>query len=128
MVSDGRMPFYRIVRSGDCRPAMIQETDDMRMTRKLIASGLALCMAASACIPSAAAQTEAEAADLKKTAHVCVHDPSIFEDADGSFYVLGSHTASASSEDLIEWKQLNFDYGSHLLSKCHRLDGQLHRD
>ena len=28
------------------------------------------------------------------------------------FYVLGSHTASASSEDLIEWKQLNFDYGS----------------
>ena len=44
--------------------------------------------------------------------HVCVHDPSIFEDADGTFYVLGSHTASASSEDLIQWKQLNFDYGN----------------
>ena len=86
----------------------------MRMTGKLTAAGLALCLAVSACTPAAAetAQTEAEAADLKKTAHVCVHDPSIFEDTDGMFYVLGSHTASASSEDLIEWKQLNFDYGS----------------
>ena len=103
MVSDGRMPFY-----------LIQETDNMRMTGKLTAAGLALCLAVSACTPAAAetAQTEAEAADLKKTAHVCVHDPSIFEDTDGMFYVLGSHTASASSEDLIEWKQLNFDYGS----------------
>ena len=103
MVSDGRMPFY-----------LIQETDNMRMTGKLTAAGLALCLAVSASAPAAAetVQTEAEAADLKKTAHVCVHDPSIFEDTDGMFYVLGSHTASASSEDLIEWKQLNFDYGS----------------
>ena len=62
-----------------------------------------------------AAETEAytaSAAELKKPVHVCVHDPSVFEDADGTFYVVGSHTASASSEDLIEWKQLNFDYGN----------------
>ena len=62
-----------------------------------------------------AAETEADtasAAELKKPVHVCVHDPSVFEDADGTFYVVGSHTASASSEDLIEWKQLNFDYGN----------------
>ncbi len=43
--------------------------------------------------------------------HVCVHDPSIFEDADGTYYVLGSHTASASTKDLIEWTQINSDYG-----------------
>ena len=78
----------------------------MTMIRKLTAAVLTLCLAASACAP-AAAETEAEEmTELKKTAHVCVHDPSIFEDTDGSFYVLGSHTASASSEDLIEWKQL----------------------
>ena len=61
------------------------------------------------------AETEADTAsaeELKKAVHVCVHDPSVFEDADGMFYVVGSHTASASSEDLIEWKQLNFDYGN----------------
>ena len=91
-----------------------RENRDMTMIRKLTAAVLILCLAASACAPAAAetAETETETADLKKTAHVCVHDPSIFEDTDGSFYVLGSHTASASSEDLIEWKQLNFDYGS----------------
>ncbi len=44
--------------------------------------------------------------------HVCVHDPSIFRDEDGTYYVLGSHTASAASDDLIVWKQLNFDYGN----------------
>lgn len=44
--------------------------------------------------------------------HVSVHDPSIFEDKDGKFYIVGSHTASATSEDLIEWNQLNFDYGN----------------
>lgn len=60
-----------------------------------------------------AAKTEAAAEETTTAvpAHVCVHDPSIFEDADGTFYVLGSHTASASSKDLIQWRQLNSDYG-----------------
>ncbi|MBR2260055.1 MAG: glycoside hydrolase family 43 protein [Blautia sp.] len=53
-----------------------------------------------------------EAAALQEPAHVCVHDPSIFEDQDGMFYIVGSHTASAASEDLVAWKQLNFDYGN----------------
>lgn len=42
---------------------------------------------------------------------VSVHDPSIVK-ADGLYYVLGSHTASASSADLIQWTQLNSDYGN----------------
>ena len=53
-----------------------------------------------------------ETQDAPKAVHVSVHDPSVFEDKDGMFYVLGSHTASASSEDLIDWKQINFEYGN----------------
>lgn len=55
-----------------------------------------------------------DAADAVPTepAHVTVHDPSIVRDADGMYYVLGSHTASAKSQDLIQWQQLNFDYGN----------------
>ena len=54
----------------------------------------------------------APAREIDKPEHVCVHDPSIFADTDGTFYLLGSHTASASSDNLIAWKQLNFDYGN----------------
>ena len=78
----------------------------MRCYRILPLLGLAALLAAA---PAAAAETEAEAAE--SLMHVCVHDPSVFEDKDGSFYILGSHTASASSQDLIHWEQLNFDYG-----------------
>lgn len=34
---------------------------------------------------------------------VAVHDPSVFRDDDGTYYVVGSHLAMASSEDLITW-------------------------
>ena len=45
--------------------------------------------------------------------HVCVHDPSVFVDPyTRIYYVLGSHTASASSEDLAAWKQINDSYGN----------------
>lgn len=68
---------------------------------------------AAACLLAGGMAAEAgEAEAVKAPSHVSVHDPSIFQDRDGTFYVLGSHTASASSPDLIEWKQLNIDYGS----------------
>lgn len=50
--------------------------------------------------------------DAVSPAHVTVHDPSIVKGEDGTYYVLGSHTASASSSDLIQWNQMNFDYGN----------------
>lgn len=49
---------------------------------------------------------------LPEISRVSVHDPSIVKDENGTYYVLGSHTASASSSDLISWSQINFDYGS----------------
>lgn len=78
----------------------------MKLKKCLAAAAIMLGLGTMCCISAAAEESE-----LPKTVHVCVHDPSVFEDTDGTFYVLGSHTASASSEDLIEWKQLNFDYG-----------------
>ena len=68
-----------------------------------------LCLAV--CLAAGSLAAEAEEA-VKAPVHVSVHDPSVFEDKDGTYYVFGSHTASASSPDLIEWKQLNFDYGN----------------
>lgn len=47
---------------------------------------------------------------VQRAAHVTVHDPSIIRTQDGEYYVLGSHTASARSEDLIHWEQVNIDY------------------
>ena len=61
---------------------------------------------------------DAEAADTispeaaKAPVHVTVHDPSVIETPEGVFYIVGSHTASAKSDDLVAWQQLNFDYGT----------------
>lgn len=38
-----------------------------------------------------------------RTAHV--HDPSIFKDRDGKYYIVGTHLASAASDNLISWRQ-----------------------
>ncbi|MCR5414176.1 MAG: glycoside hydrolase family 43 protein [Kiritimatiellae bacterium] len=37
------------------------------------------------------------------TAHV--HDPSVFKDRDGRYYIVGTHLASAESANLISWRQ-----------------------
>ena len=73
--------------------------------KKTIIALLTLAITFTAC------PAYAQEASLPKSVHVCVHDPSVFEDRDGMFHIVGSHTASASSADLIEWKQVNFDYG-----------------
>ncbi len=63
-----------------------------------------------------AAETETEPATEAplppSPTRVTVHDPSIVKAADGIYYVLGSHTASARSADLIQWDQINTDYGN----------------
>ena len=81
------------------------------MRKYLFTSILILgCLICTAARPEHAAAEENET--LPSPVHVSVHDPSIMEDKDGTFYIVGSHTASASSEDLIAWEQLNFDYGN----------------
>lgn len=49
---------------------------------------------------------------LLDVSRVSVHDPSIFKTEDGSYYVFGSHTATAKSANLADWQQINYDYGN----------------
>ncbi|MCY8519930.1 glycoside hydrolase family 43 protein [Bacillus atrophaeus] len=53
-------------------------------------------------LPSAAQAQEAEKPIFKE---VSVHDPSVIQ-TDGTFYVFGSHLASAKSKNLMQWQQL----------------------
>ncbi|MCF7805482.1 MAG: family 43 glycosylhydrolase [Candidatus Marinimicrobia bacterium] len=42
--------------------------------------------------------------------NVSVHDPMVARADDGTWYVFGSHLASAKSEDLIQWEQMSSDW------------------
>jgi len=50
-------------------------------------------------------QIPTEKRAVPKTA--CVHDPSIFKDNDGTYYVFGSFLAAAQSEDLFAWSNID---------------------
>lgn len=53
--------------------------------------------------------SEEEKARYKKFRHnlrtASVHDPSVFRDRDGRYYIVGTHMASAESHNLISWNQ-----------------------
>lgn len=46
-----------------------------------------------------------EKRDIAKT--ICCHDPSIFRDFDGTYYVFGSFLASGTSTDLHDWSSMD---------------------
>ncbi len=98
-----------------------------RLTGKLLPVLLAAALSVSPALTSAAAEAESQAAteaaeteasgsdataELTKPMRVSVHDPSIIKAEDETYYILGSHTASAKSSDLIQWTQVNTDYGN----------------
>jgi arabinan endo-1,5-alpha-L-arabinosidase len=60
---------------------------------------LGLAASLLACLPL-------RAADPSFTSNASVHDPAIRRDGD-TYYVFGSHLASASTTDLMNWKQLS---------------------
>ncbi|MCR5743130.1 MAG: glycoside hydrolase family 43 protein [Lachnospiraceae bacterium] len=41
---------------------------------------------------------------------VSCHDPSIFKDTDGTYYIFGTHLVMASSTDLINWTDHTYDF------------------
>lgn len=63
----------------------------------------------SVCLLAAVAAGFLRAADppAPTFTNVTVHDPSIMRAADGTFYVYGSHLASARSTDLMHWEQIS---------------------
>lgn len=50
---------------------------------------------------------EGNAYDFNDENGVSVHDPSLFKAEDGTYYVTGSHIASAKSADLINWSTIS---------------------
>ena len=45
---------------------------------------------------------------------VSVHDPSIFKDFDGTYYIVGTHITEASTTDLYDWKSMDAQFKSSL--------------
>lgn len=80
------------------------------MTAGFLASTLALTPVLAS--ENADTSDAASATETLAISHVTVHDPSIIKSDDGTYYLLGSHTASAKSTDLANWTQLNYDYGN----------------
>lgn len=67
----------------------------------------------SICIP---AYAEENIYQNNAIEHAIVHDPSIFRDKDGKYYVVGSHFAMGESEDLIHWKDDGYTYDNDYLT------------
>lgn len=79
----------------------------MKKMKKAVALGLSIVMATSGAQLTGLGAMKAEAAT--NISRVSVHDPSIFA-KDGKYYVFGSHIATASSDDLVNWTQVSRDY------------------
>lgn len=74
-------------------------------------TGLSGCEAESSDKEKSTAETvqhtqNEENAEPSKYIRVAVHDPSITQTVDGTFYIFGSHLAAAKSEDLRAWNNI----------------------
>lgn len=80
-----------------------------------LAAGAMAVMLAAGCVwtPQAVWAEKTAATDTKTDSiqRVTVHDPSIVKDrGSDTYYVFGSHMATAKSEDLVNWTQISTDY------------------
>lgn len=48
-----------------------------------------------------------DAYEVTKQDNISIHDPSLFKAEDGTYYIYGSHIASAKSKDLTNWKNIS---------------------
>ncbi|MDE7312075.1 MAG: family 43 glycosylhydrolase [Eubacterium sp.] len=81
---------------------------------RLLAGAMAVMLTAgTVCTPQAvwAEKTVATETKTESIKRVTVHDPSIVKDREtGTYYVFGSHMATAKSDDLVNWTQISTDY------------------
>ena len=75
--------------------------------KKVLSLALSCVLFATALITpcSAFAESIYQYNDLQR---VAIHDPSIFRDRDGKYYVVGSHMGMAESDDMINWTNEGF--------------------
>lgn len=74
---------------------------------RVLACGLTFVLTAACLLPA----SNSGAAQSAAPKRVWVHDPSIIK-ADNTYYLFGSHLADAKSTDMINWTQMNTDYGA----------------
>ena len=75
---------------------------------KVLTCLLAAVAGAAAFVPAAGCSS-AKPQPPAALQHISVHDPSAIRAGD-TYYLLGSHTASAKSKDLMSWTQMSRDY------------------
>lgn len=86
----------------------------MKRSIKIISAAMALVFFALCLTGCGAGSTDAvimplegDALDFDDSNGVSVHDPSVFKAQDGTYYITGSHIASAKSSDLIHWSTIS---------------------
>ena len=75
------------------------------MKRLLVCMLAFLCLGTSAC--GKQEKLKADTPVEKEFSEVSVHDPSIVQGEDGSYYIFGSHLAVAKTDDLMNWSYVN---------------------
>ncbi len=48
--------------------------------------------------------------DARTNKTACCHDPSIFKDTDGTYYIFGTHISCSSTTDLFDWTERNDEF------------------
>lgn len=76
--------------------------------KKIIPLFLTSCLLISSCFSGVTTVENVHAASVKS--RVSVHDPSIFKDNDGTYYVFGSHIEAAKTNDLQNWTRFTNGY------------------
>ena len=76
--------------------------------RKIASAILAVCL--FICSGFAGDFNNANVSAAANKARVSVHDPSIFKDSDGTYYVFGSHIEAAKTNDLQNWTRFTNGY------------------
>lgn len=82
------------------------------MKKKFFKKMTAIVLTAAMVLTAGVWQAPKAEADIylsEGLSRVSVHDPSIFKDKD-TYYVFGSHMATGSSKDLMNWTQVSRDY------------------
>jgi len=88
---------------------MIFQEDKMKI-KKLLSTIVAACVLCTASAVGSIQSDTVSAAPNK--ARVSVHDPSIFKNSDGTYYVFGSHIDSAKTRDLQNWTRFTNGYAT----------------
>lgn len=78
--------------------------------KKILSTIVAACVL---CTASAVGNIQSDTVSaVPNKARVSVHDPSIFKNSDGTYYVFGSHIDSAKTRDLQNWTRFTNGYAT----------------